>query len=459
MPLSDQLFVFLEDNVKRLICVLVTLMLLIPLGLTACNGSGNEGEQTTTTVQTPGENAPLTVDLTVAGNPLSEYKIVFARSEYYVQGPKAFTTEWDFYKLIAYHVRDQIYNLTGVALEMSRDTSTDLTDKEILVGPTNRAESDAYDSLDVYTCQSFVKNGKLMIGGGYDASYLSGNLKTAYSWGASYHAFDYIIEYIQGQVNSTNTAVDLAEGFELKDKCELKTVACVGDSITEGDKATDWNVTSWPPVLQRYLWQDYVIVNYGKCGKTMRNNMDRRYNTCDQFKAASKYQEQFDLALIMLGTNDFLNDGSFSASDDKNFEDSALEIVEMLTKNNKDMKITLMNCPAYYGSNTASFKHVRDIQYELYGTLRKKGYDTCFFDMYTFTDKTLTASRYPDKLHPNDSGYALIAEKLSTVVPAVMSGSWDSDEQEVRPAEMSTLAVLPTKAYEYPFSKKNNRIA
>ncbi len=414
---------------KKILSIALVLSMLMGLALFSCT-SGN-GEKETTTTEETNENVPLTAELTIAGKALSEFKIIYAKAEYAKQGPKTFNTEWDFYKLTAKEIQNKIYDITGVALEVKQDEKTEEGANEILVGPTNRGQSDVYDSMSVYKCRSFVSLGKLSIGGGYNASSLVNNLKTSYTWGATYHAFEYLEDYIAKQVKAGKKTVDLVDGFEIENDVDLITVACVGDSITEGDKASDWNVTSWPPVLQRFLWKDYVVLNYGKCGKTMRNNMDRRYNTCEQFYSAQSHAKYFDMALIMLGTNDFLNDSSFSAADDKNFKDSALEIVEMLSAENKDIKLTVMNCPMYYGSNTKSFAHVRELQDELYSTLKTKGYDTEFFDMYTFTDKNVTVKNYPDKLHPNDKGYSIIGEKLSTVVPAVWQGIWDSEKQDV----------------------------
>ena len=436
---------------KRSLALVLALVMLISVCLTACNGESKNTTTTTTQndAEEPGTQDNLPVTLKIAGSDISEYTIVYARSEYYVKGPKVFTTEWDFYKLIAKDISEKIFALTGVTVKMTQDTKAADLGKEILVGPTNRDQSDVYDAMDVYSYQNNVKDGKLVVGGGYDTSYLHEGLKKMYCWGATYRAFDHIVEYATEQAKAGKSEIDLAEGFEQKGSVELKTVACVGDSITEGDKASDWHSTSWPPVLQRFLWKDYVVINYGKCGKTMRNNMDRRYNTCDQFKAAQKHQEKFDLALIMLGTNDFLNDTDYSAADDKNFKDSATEIVNMLTKNNSDLKLGIMNCPAYYGSKTSSFVHVRDLQADIYDDLIGKGYEAYFFDMFTFTNTALTASRYPDKLHPNDEGYALIGEKLSTVVPAILDGSWDSGKQKVTSPAAQESALMPSDKKYY----------
>ena len=372
------------------------------------------------------EETPLKAALKIAGTDIANYKIVYARSEYHRTG-RNFTTEYDFYKLIAQRVQADLYDISGVMLEIALDTSTEEGEYEILVGPTNRTQSDAYDTMDVYKYQNTVTSNKLVLGGGYVNTALTGDLKTGYSWASTYHSWDYILDYIREGVNAGKSEIDFADGFSQSGKCNLITVACIGDSITEGYLSTDWNYCSYPAVLQRILWQDYVVINYGNSGKTMRDDLGARYQNTPQYNAAVKNASKFDLALIMLGTNDSHNDPHFSAADNQAFNDSALSLVSALTKKNSDLKITVMNCPVYYGTGTSGSLHVRNLQAKLVGILRDKGHDVSYFDMYSFTKTELTETRFPDDLHPNDEGYALMGHRLAEVVPAIMDGTWDEE--------------------------------
>ena len=135
--------------------------------------------------------------------------------------------------------------------------------------------------------------------------------------------------------------------------------------------------------------------------------------------------------MIMLGTNDSYADPNFSAAEDKIFKDSALDIVQQMTKKNKDLKITIMKCPVYYGSSYFGSVHVRNLQANLVTELAEKGYDTTFFDMHTFTSENLGKSRFPDGLHPGDEGYDIIAKRMSVVIPAILENKWDINKQEV----------------------------
>ena len=399
---------------KRFISIFVLTALVLTL-LSGCNGADKNKDNNGGDAEI---QIPETVSLKIAGSDISEYKIVYARSEYYKQGEKMFTTEWDFYKLIAKDVSDRISALTGVSLAVTQDTKTAEGDKEILVGPTNRALSDAYDKMDVYKYQNAVTEGKLMIGGGYNASYLTDNLKTSYSWGATYHAFDYIEEYIKDQMNQGVGEIDLAEGFEQNGSVDLKTVACIGDSITEGHGSTDWNYCSYPAVLQRVLWKDHVIINYGKSAKTMRTDLSGSYMSTDAYRAAQKQRQHFDALVIMLGINDGgVDNVEFTAAEDKIFNDSATKLVSSLTPSGKkDMKVAILNCTAYYGSNPGTREHVRDLQKALVPLLTEKGYETTFVDMQKYTEKEMGKSHFPDGIHPDTTGYAMLGEYISGVV-------------------------------------------
>jgi len=427
---------------KKITVWILILSMLCTL-LASCGGSTGEDQQSTTSDdigrETPDTQKPdallKDLTLTVAGKDIKDFTIVYAESEFSKDGSKTFDTEWDFYRLTAERIRARIYEYTGVVLNISKDTRTDESANEILVGPTNRAESDVYDGLDVYTYENFVKNGKLVIGAGYNSSYVTADRKTNYCWSATYHAFDYITDYLCEKVTEGNTSIDLAADFSQKGEVEgLLTVACIGDSITEGAQASDREKTSWPSVLQRLLWQDYVIANLGYSTKAMRSDLSSKYKDTVCYNALGKYGEKFDIALIMLGTNDSYADPNFTAAEDEIFKSSALDIVKQMTGKNKDLKITIMNCPAYYGTGTSGSYHVRNLQANLVSELKKKGYDTSFFDMHTFTDENLGPSRYPDGLHPGDEGYSIIAHRLADVVPAMLEGRWNMYKQEIIPA-------------------------
>ena len=413
-------------HTKRFAALIAALIALVMLAACAAVPSGNDPDDGTDDQAKPVETAKLTI----AGNDISLYTIVYADHSYsnIARVNRIIYTEYDFYKIIAGEIRDSIEQLTGVRLSTARDSKTEEGQYEILVGPTNRSESSTYTTrMSVYKYHNQVKNTKLIVGGGYDATSFVKSLKKTYCWAATHHAWDFVAEYITGQMNQGIAEIDLSADFKQSGTLDLTTVACIGDSITEGWASSNMDVCSYPAALQRTLWQDYIVFNYGASGKTMRDDLADHYVNTGFYNAAVDGAEEFDIVLIMLGTNDSDRDPNFSKDDDKMYNDSALGLAKALTKKNDHIKFVIMNCPVYYGGGNSGSKHVRDLQAKLPALFEENGYDCSFFDMYTFTKDELTKTRFPDSLHPNDEGYSMMGVKLAEVIPQIIAETSGQD--------------------------------
>lgn len=365
----------------------------------------------------------LTLTVTVGGTELSEYAIVYADSVYDQKLLSCFNTEHDFFKLIADDVAEKIRQRTGITLPVVRDTATDETDREILIGPTNRSASDPIDSLDVYqTCVKRVGT-KVVVGAGYISTPYTGGLRESYCFASTYHAWDAVDAYLQEQAAAGTETWDWSAEDDFSATVDLITVACIGDSITEGAGSTARDFTAYPAVLGRILWQDHLIINVGNSGKTMRDDLALCYRGTTQHAAVRRYAPLYDYALIMLGTNDSYYDGNWTATDDQRYLTSAENLVADLTKNNDRLQIVIMNCPVYYGTNGSGSRQVRDLQSLLPARLTDAGYSATFFDMYTFTAENLGRENFPDELHPGDTGYQIMAAKLAEVLAALEDGT------------------------------------
>ena len=79
-------------------------------------------------------------------------------------------------------------------------------------------------------------------------------------------------------------------------------IACIGDSITFGAGVIGKTKQTWEYYLNRILGDEYQVINYGICGRTLLNEGDYPY------KADKFYPESLncsaEIYLIMLGTND-----------------------------------------------------------------------------------------------------------------------------------------------------------
>jgi lysophospholipase L1-like esterase len=408
-------------------CFLCTLLILATLPLISCfpQESPDDTSLTTSAVQSTESHATeenfKLESLTIDGVSIADFQIVYAQSEFY-SVRRRITTEYDFWKLIAEDVAQQMNRLTGVTLSISKDTKTEQTAHEILIGPTNRSASDYLSKLDVYQYQIQVTDGNLILGGGYDGSKYNSRTKDSIVYASTYHAFDHLEEYLK---ECGSSSVDLPADFSLSGVQEIRTIACIGDSITEGYLSTDWNIDSYPAVLQRLLWKDSFVINLGNSGRTMRSDLAGQYQATSQYSAAIRYPKYFDYVLIMLGTNDSDQDAIWSAADDEQFLSDGQAMVEKIGKKNSDIQFFILNCPAYYGTGNSGSKHVRELQEKLVTRLNDQTeYKVSFYDMHQFTSENLGASHYPDALHPDNEGYAMMAEGISELITTFEAGNY-----------------------------------
>lgn len=85
-------------------------------------------------------------------------------------------------------------------------------------------------------------------------------------------------------------------------KSEKTRVACVGDSITFGFGVANWKENNYPAQLQKLLGENYIVANFGDCGRTAMKHSSFPYVKSKQFKESLKYKPK--IVILMLGTND-----------------------------------------------------------------------------------------------------------------------------------------------------------
>ena len=181
----------------------------------------------------------------------------------------------EFDKQCAEELGRNVAELFGVSLETVCVDDTDLRDGDILVGKVGAVAAPTDERA--YVCDT------VQVEAGSCFSIVGG------SYGATWHAIAALCEYWKaGEVT------DLAHGMPKTGLAPLKTVACLGDSITRGSQALpDANgfgtpdglaasfggaatsiyfeqFLSYPANLQRSLWKDYLIFNFGRGFSSMR---------------------------------------------------------------------------------------------------------------------------------------------------------------------------------------------
>lgn len=177
-------------------------------------------------------------------------------------------------------------------------------------------------------------------------------------------------------------------------------IACVGDSITEG-----FGGTPYPKQLQKLLGKNYEVKNFGKFGTHLRiKDCPWSYSLTKEYKNALSYLP--DVVIFMLGTNDRL-DEDFPYLDEY-FERDFVTMTESFLTLRSRPKIYVCTPPCCYLEDGTAERVNRDIRSRI---IRLAGEcELPIIDMNTCTSDS--GYLFPDKLHPDTAGYALMAESL-----------------------------------------------
>ncbi len=395
---------------KIKILALLLSFIMVFASFAACDKS-NDSDKTVASEETEDlspnteneENTSAQVaKITVNGVDISNYRIVydtsFSRNECF-----------EDYSALATDLGSQIKELTAVELSVASDTTAE-TQHEIILGSASRLVCNRYyltdTRLELDEMCIMYSEGKILLG----ATCLAG-VKDA---------CEKFIEYVSEQSKSGTVSFDIPNDFDISDKQHVKRIICIGDSITEGLKSTNEAKKSYPANLQKILGAEYDVMNYGFSGATMcSSDADPLYPAHSYINKSGYYDDvlavadKADYAVIMLGTNDA---GGSSMTDllENNFDTfkadykaNLLKMVNDLRSKNSDIEIVLFNAPETYRAvGESQFKaYLRPFQEQV---AQEVGIE--FYDIYTYINTNMTNAHFPDNLHPNDEGYAILAQ-------------------------------------------------
>lgn len=181
-------------------------------------------------------------------------------------------------------------------------------------------------------------------------------------------------------------------------------VACVGDSITWGAGVEGRETNSYPAQLQKLLGSRFDVRNFGRSGATASRTGDLPYWTTEEFTKATEFQP--DVVILKLGTND-TKPQNWKGKDAfrKDFRD--------LLEHFRDLKSKpeLWVCqpvPVYddqWGINAQTLDTVLEGVEEACDDRKVPVID--LFDALTGHPEM-----FPDKIHPNAKGAALMARTV-----------------------------------------------
>jgi acyl-CoA thioesterase I len=180
-------------------------------------------------------------------------------------------------------------------------------------------------------------------------------------------------------------------------------VACVGNSITEG--AGIEPAKRYPAQLQTLLGNNYEVRNYGVGGRTMLKNGDYSYWQDSAYQKVLAWNP--DIVIIKLGTNDTKPQNWIYSED---FEPTYREFIQSF-KNLPGKKRIFVCTPVPVFKDGWGITGSIVVE-EVIPKLRRivKSENVTLVDLHTpMLEK---GESFPDGIHPNAEGAAMIAEEV-----------------------------------------------
>jgi len=191
----------------------------------------------------------------------------------------------------------------------------------------------------------------------------------------------------------------------------VKKIACVGDSITYGHGIADREMT-YPKQLGRLLGEGFEVGNFGVSGSTLLANGNAPYIKTKKYLQSLAFGP--DIVVIKLGTNDSKAANFARISE---FERDLNALVESFEKLPSRPKVFLcLPAPAFSdGTSPLSInggRIVKEIDPAIRRVAAARG--LVLIDLYSpLKDKP---EFFPDRIHPNALGAAVIAAAVSDAV-------------------------------------------
>ena len=191
-------------------------------------------------------------------------------------------------------------------------------------------------------------------------------------------------------------------------KAKRVKVACVGNSITEGVGAGDKELYSYPAQLQQLLGNGYRVRNYGKSGHTLMTKGDRPWIKTDKYRDVKQWKPA--IVVIKLGTNDSkpINAGHIKSD----FRNDLMALVDSF-QTMPSVKQIFLCTPVPCVSDNRYNIDGKVIESQIVPIIKKVADKRKLQLIDLHQALTGHADLFPDKVHPNREGAALIAKTVA----------------------------------------------
>ncbi len=186
-------------------------------------------------------------------------------------------------------------------------------------------------------------------------------------------------------------------------------IACIGDSITEGAGVDTPLTNAYPVVLGRLLGTNFQTRNFGVSGRTLLRNGDYPYWREQAFRNATNYLP--DVVTIKLGTNDS-KPQNWRYKDQ--FARDLRDLIDVFAGLPSHPRIIVCLPVPAYGLNFDINPTI--IRNEIIPLITSVASEKHVMTVDLYTPLSGRPDLFPDLIHPNTAGAALIAKALHGAV-------------------------------------------
>jgi lysophospholipase L1-like esterase len=188
-------------------------------------------------------------------------------------------------------------------------------------------------------------------------------------------------------------------------------VACIGDSITDGDGIDLRAINGYPAQMQTMLGDKYWVRNFGVSARTVMNSGDYPYMNELAWQDAQAFQP--DVVVIKLGTND---SKGYNWAHKKEFAGDLQKMIDALKALPSQPKIYLCTpIPAIKDSWTINEQVIAGEIIPIIEKAVKKNGLAGVIDLHTAFEGQ-EALYLPDGIHPTQQGARKIAATVAKVI-------------------------------------------
>ena len=195
-------------------------------------------------------------------------------------------------------------------------------------------------------------------------------------------------------------------------------VACVGNSVTYGYGLRDREHTAYPVVLQQLLGEEYDVQNFGHSGATLLRHGYKPYWQLPEYRQALDFKA--DLVVIHLGLND--TDPRCWPNYGDEFIGDYRALIDSFRVVNPETKIWICLMTPIFHRHPRFQSGTRDWHEAIQKTIRRIAAttDVGLIDLHTplYNHPDL----FPDALHPNAEGAAILARTVYSAVTGNYGG-------------------------------------